>query len=96
LSPEHPPPTEDVPPTVTTHIETPPLDVPLPNVPPSVNTQVDTSLPGDTLSVNVQSKNSPLVDPLPDNTPSLVHEQTPVQEVYPRKSIWKTPKWKRG
>ena len=74
------PPTEDVPPAVDAHIENPSIDVPLPNVTPS---QADTSLPAD----------SPLVDPPSDD---LVHKQTPAQEVHHRRSMWKTPKRKRG
>lgn len=55
-------------------------------------------MPDVPLSVNTQSKNllSDVPISLIDNNPSLVHEQTTVQEMQPRRSIWKAPKRKRG
>jgi len=49
----------------------------------SVNTQPETSIPD--VPINLTESN-----------PSLVHEQTPVQETQPRKSIWRAPKRKKG
>lgn len=84
---EHPP-LEDVPPAINDEI--PPADAATHTTTPS---QVNTSSPVDTPIVNDQAEGSPSTNPPSNN---IDPAPTPIQEVHLRKSMWKTPKRKRG
>ena len=89
LSRGHPP-AEDVPPAVDDHVENPSIDASIPDITPS---KADDSLPVDTPLDSDQVESSSFINPQSDNAEP---EQTPAQEVQHRKSMWKTPKRKRG
>ena len=79
---------EDVPPVINDEIP-PADDATHATTPPRVHT----SSPVHTSIAHDQPEGSPSTNPPPDNIdPAL----TPIQEVHCRKSIWKTPKRKRG